>query len=143
MHQMDWDAEAAAMAQYVHDELMSAHGGAMPWRQPGISAVLGNDGYGSPKVQAEVASVRARLAGFGVKILGFGLNPSGEQSWAMLAETDGVKLLTAFVWEAWEDGYSDPTSESPRPRSPGPGLAWIFLPTGSLGCKRAGINNLQ
>jgi hypothetical protein len=110
MHQIDWDAEAAKVARYVQDELMSAHRGAIPWRRVGVSAVFGNDGYGSPKVLAEVARVRARLAHFGIKILGFGVSPGDGKSWAMLVETDHPRaeaLLDCVVWEAWEDGYSD------------------------------------
>jgi hypothetical protein len=117
MHQIDWDAEAAKVAQYVQDELMSAHRGAIPWRQVGISAVFGNDGYGSPKVLAEVDRVRARLIHFGIKILGFGTDPGAGKSWAMLVETDhpeALGLLTAVVWEAWEDRYSDPNFHTAR-----------------------------
>jgi hypothetical protein len=105
----DWDAEAAAAARYAHDELMSRHRGALAWRREGIYAVFGNDGHGSPKVLAEVAVVRERFAGLGVKILGFGVNPEGT-SWAMLVETHhprAVGVLDATVWEAWEQVWQD------------------------------------
>jgi hypothetical protein len=114
MKAIDWNEEAVKMAQYVGSKMMSAHRGAMPWRQTGISVVFGNDDYdqvneddpegprGDPKTKAEVARVREAIEGPGGKVLGFGVDPSDGYSWAMLVENDDVEILNLIVWHAWD-----------------------------------------
>jgi hypothetical protein len=104
---MNWDNEAVAMATHVGDEMFPAHRGAMPWRQLGISVVFGNDGYAkTPWVKDEVARVRELLGEYGIKILGFGLDPEDDYSWAMLVESSDVDGLNSIVWVAWQWAWS-------------------------------------
>jgi hypothetical protein len=110
MPQIDWNAEAAAMARHVNEEMMSAHRGAMPWLQVGISVVFGNDGYSCSEDQRakdEVDRVRRTLEDLGVKILGFAVSPGEGYSWAMLVETDHLEMLSDLVWRSWDRGVLD------------------------------------
>jgi hypothetical protein len=100
--EIDWDAEAVAMAVYVGDHLFSAHRGAMPWRQVGISVVFGNDGYRYDlRTKEEVETVRGVFKARGIKVLGFGVEPEEGYSWAMLVDSDDAPTLNAIVWVAW------------------------------------------
>lgn len=98
----DWNAEAATMAGYVADNMFEAHRGAMPWKQEGITVIFGNDGYGRDnRAKQEVALVREYLAKVGIRVLGFGVNPKNNYSWAMLVQSRACDDLNKLVWACW------------------------------------------
>jgi hypothetical protein len=102
---IDWDAEAVKMAVYVKERMFPAHRGAMPWRQMGIAVAFGNDGYGvegGPDIPGEVRLLRRVLEDEGIPILGFGVEPEDDYSWAMLVRSDDVRSLHRDVWRSWE-----------------------------------------
>jgi hypothetical protein len=102
---IDWDAEAVAMSRHVGTHMFSAHRGAMPWRQTGISVVFGNDDYADdPRSKDEVSKVKDWLTERNIKMLGFGIDPDDGYSWAMLVETSDIRMLNDLVWSSWDDG---------------------------------------
>ncbi len=93
--QVDWDAEAAATAQYVGDHIFEAHRGVMPWHQVGVVVVFGNDGYMEERTKEEVRRIREALERLNAVILGFGVDPNEGYSWALLIKS-GVTPYDAF-----------------------------------------------
>jgi hypothetical protein len=100
---MNWDAEAAAVANYVGDNMFEAHRGAMSWRQVGIAVVFGNDCYADDdRTKEEVFLLREALSQVGAKVLGFGVDTSEGYSWAMIVEPPdnvNVPFLNRMIWQ--------------------------------------------
>jgi hypothetical protein len=94
MAQHDWDAEAAAMAQFVAENVSHIRRGVMLGRQSRVSVVLGNDPkLDPPAVQDEVSAIAAALEQAGIRILGFGVDPAQSHAWAMIVESEDLALL--------------------------------------------------
>jgi hypothetical protein len=85
MPDIDWDAEAVAMANHVCERMFNVHRGAIPWRQLGIAVLFGNDGYTEDdRSKREVSHLRGKMVDIESKVLGFGVNSEDGYSWAML-----------------------------------------------------------
>ncbi len=105
----NWTDEAAKAAVYAAERRCSEHHGAMPWAEPGIAAVFGNDGYRNNfAAQAIVGLFREKMRSSGIRVLGFGLDQDGN-TWALLVESDDVQFLRQTALDAWKvASESDP-----------------------------------
>ena len=103
MKAIDWDAEAAAMAQHVSSTMVSTHRGAFGWPlDREISVVFGNDGdTEAQRAKDEIAKVRSALDQHGIKVLGFGVARGAGYSWAMLVKSGDFGMLHAMVHSVW------------------------------------------
>ena len=98
----NWTEEAARAAVYAAEKRRSEHHGTMPWGEPGIAAVFGNDGYRSHYAsQAAVGLMRQELHALGVRVVGFGLDQDGN-TWALIVETGDLEGLRELARSAWK-----------------------------------------
>jgi hypothetical protein len=88
MREIDWNAEAVEMANYVSKHMSNVHRGAMAWRQVGIAVVFGNDGYSDIRTQQEIASLRDDFEESHPRVeeIGFGVDDEENFSWAILVK---------------------------------------------------------
>jgi hypothetical protein len=88
MPEIDWNAEAVEMANYVSRHMSNVHRGAMAWRQVGIAVAFGNDGYADFRTQQEIASLRDGFEQLypPIEEIGFGVGSEDNHSWAMLVK---------------------------------------------------------
>ena len=91
-----WQAEAEEAVNYVNGHLFPAHRGALLWC-PGVTAVFGNDGYGHPKVQAEIERLRNKLRAQELEELGF--SSCGAYSWVVLVKSADAQGLYELIWK--------------------------------------------
>ena len=100
MSELDWNAEAEAMAQYVAENLADQPRGAIPGRQTRVCVVFGNElGGDPPAVQDEVTRIRDQLEQEGIRVLGFAAVPGDGATWAMIVESEDLGLLEEIVSE--------------------------------------------
>jgi hypothetical protein len=94
----DWNAEAAAMAQSIAENLADRPRGAIEGRQSRVSVVFGKEGGRDPaEVQDEVARIRDSLDQEGIRVLGFAVAPGDGETWAMIVESEDIPLLDDLV----------------------------------------------
>jgi hypothetical protein len=112
MRANDWNAEAVAMARYVRENMFEAHRGAMPWKQPGVSVIFGNDGATGEHTTREIEAVRECLQLCEIPILGFGVEPEANYSWAMLVQShEPAANLAEMVWDMWGVTAAGPVAD--------------------------------
>jgi hypothetical protein len=98
MGESDWNAEAEAMALYVAENLCDVPRGAIAGRQSRVSVVFGNEGErDAPAVQEEVSRIRNLLEAAGIRVLGFGVVPDDDRTWAMIVESEDIALIDELV----------------------------------------------
>jgi hypothetical protein len=113
MESVDWNAKAAAMADFVSAHFFEARQGAIAWRDYGCAVVFGDDGYHTEFTQREVAELRKELDRLGITVLGFGVDTEDGYSWAMLVDYavkfgkrgcevfKPVPVLTELIHQVW------------------------------------------
>jgi hypothetical protein len=119
MEDLDWDAEAARAANYISEHNFSAHRGAIPWRQQGVVAIFGNDGYATDdRSKREVELVRQKLPVIRAQELGFGVDSTKGYSWVMLTtlpEGANVKFLEWFMCDIGNEcGFGKSRAQLPN-----------------------------
>jgi hypothetical protein len=98
MSESDWNAEAEAMALHVAENLSPVPRGVLSGRQSRVSVVFGNDRELDPlAAQQEVSRIRDALEQAGIRVLGFGVVPDDDLTWAMIVESEDVALLNELV----------------------------------------------
>jgi hypothetical protein len=98
MSDLDWNAEAGVMAEYVVQNLADRPRGAIEGRQSRVSVVFGNESGRDPQdVQDEVARIRDRLDQEGIRVLGFAAAPGDGETWAMIVESEDLPRLEEIV----------------------------------------------
>lgn len=117
---MDWNQQAAKVAEWIQSNAHEAHRGAIP-RPNGIVVMFSNRGEASSEAaRTEIASVRKYVANVKrrqkpfANELGFGVSNDGG-AWAMLFRADPQpddqtpeqwmasvsELLNKMIWTAW------------------------------------------
>lgn len=98
MSELDWDAEAEAMARHVTEHCPDITRGAIAGRQSRVSVVFGQEtGRDPAAVQDEITRVRDLLDREGIRILGFAQGAGDGETWAMIVESEDVELLNELL----------------------------------------------
>lgn len=98
--EIDWDAEAGLMAEYVAQNVSDRTRGAIEGRQSRVSVVFGKESGRDPRaIDDEVARIRESLDQEGIRVLGFAAAPGDGETWAMIVETEDLPLLEEIVGE--------------------------------------------
>ncbi len=98
MSDLDWNAEAEAMARHAAQHFPDISRGAIAGRQSRIAVVFANESGRDPAaVQDEIMRIREVLDQESIRILGFA-EPAGDgKTWAMIVESEDVELLNELL----------------------------------------------
>jgi hypothetical protein len=98
MSDFDWNAEAGVLADHVAQNLADRPRGAIAGRQSRVSVVFGNESDRAPEaVQDKVARIQDSLDQEGIRVLGFAAAPGDGETWAMIVESEDLRLLEEIV----------------------------------------------
>lgn len=98
MSELDWNAEAEAMARHVAEHFPDITRGAIAGRQSRVAVVFGNESGRDPAaVQDEVVRICQVLDREGIRVLGFAEGAGDGETWTMIVESEDVELLNELL----------------------------------------------